>query len=272
MPHYTYSRWGSPTSDAVSRHISELYPGAVGTLLFASGMAAIYSTLITLLKQGDGIVAPKNIYGGAHEVIKSLAKFGVKVHWVDSSNLADYRQAITKTTKVIYGETSSNPRLSLLDLGEFAKFAKSQNLVSVVDNTFASPYLINPLEYNVDIVIESATSMFIPFSPLTFNYKWPPEYLNGHSDVLAGIVTTASKSLFDALYYNSRLYGATLSPFDTYLLDRGIKTLAVRMESQCQKAHNIAMFLENHPKILKVYYPSLKCDRHFIALSSNNKI
>eukprot|EP01102_Stenamoeba_stenopodia_P006569 TRINITY_DN1811_c0_g1_i1.p1 TRINITY_DN1811_c0_g1~~TRINITY_DN1811_c0_g1_i1.p1 ORF type:complete len:323 (-),score=79.77 TRINITY_DN1811_c0_g1_i1:77-1045(-) len=211
-------------------------------------MGAISTTLFALLKQGDHVVAPRSVYGGTMEVFaKVLPRFGVEVTFVEASSSQQYIEAINTNTKLIYAETPANPTLALVDLEAITSHLKKNNntsAVTVVDSTFASPFHQTPLTLGFDIVIHSCT-----------------KYLGGHSDLTAGCIVTANtargRELRDKCWHQLKLFGAVASPFDSFLLLRGTKTLAVRVGRQSRSAHELAGYLEAHPLVEKVHYPGL---------------
>eukprot|EP01112_Ceratiomyxa_fruticulosa_P019618 TRINITY_DN6463_c0_g1_i3.p1 TRINITY_DN6463_c0_g1~~TRINITY_DN6463_c0_g1_i3.p1 ORF type:complete len:408 (-),score=68.77 TRINITY_DN6463_c0_g1_i3:40-1263(-) len=234
-----YSRWANPTVNVAERIISNL-EGAHGTHLTSSGMSAITTVLLAFLKQGDHMVCPKVVYGGTHEFVTDfLPNFGVTITTIEPT-IENYRNAIQPNTKILYGETPSNPLLRLLDLPNFGQLGKEKKVITVVDSTMAGPYLSTPILHGIDIVIHSAT-----------------KYLNGHCDVIAGSISSGSAELHSALYKSLKILGGVCAPQVAYLIQRGIKTLDMRMERHCSNAFAIAKYLEAHPKVQKVYYPGL---------------
>jgi methionine-gamma-lyase len=237
---YIYTRLGNPTIRALERNIAELENGEDARAC-ASGMAAINATLISITKKGDHVVATDCLYGGTLKLFWDiLSKFGVEVTLVDSSDVANIEAAIRENTRLIYIETPANPTLKLTDIRATVKTAREHGLLTVVDNTFMSPYFQRPLELGADISLHSLT-----------------KYLNGHSDVIGGIIV-GSQSFLKTLDTILRNTGATLGPFEAWLTLRGIKTLSIRMEKHNENAMQIAGFLEAHRKIERVYYPGLK--------------
>jgi cystathionine beta-lyase len=245
---YDYARTGNPTRATLEQLIAQLEKGAVG-IAFASGLAAIDS-IVKLLKSGDEILAVDDIYGGAFRLFTNVYdKFGIKVSFVDTSNVENVFNAITPNTKLIWLETPTNPTLKISDIEAIAKVAKASNCLLCVDNTFASPVLQQPIPLGADIVIHSAT-----------------KYLGGHSDLIAGLVVTKDKELGDKIKYIQNACGAILAPFDSWLTIRGIETLHLRVKQHCASAQVVAEFLENHPAVDKVFYPGLKTHpNHAIA-------
>ena len=237
---YIYTRLGNPTLTELEAKIAALEGGeaAIGA---ASGMAAISTALVTLLKKGDHIVAGDALYGCTHSFISEiLPQYGIEVTMVDTSDLENIENAMKPNTKVIYVETPANPTMKLVDLKGASDIAHKHGALIIVDNTFMSPYLQRPIEHGVDIVVHSAT-----------------KYIGGHGDVLAGLII-GPKELIDTMripYLKD--FGGILSPFDAWLLLRGLKTLGVRMDRHCANAQKVAEYLEKHPLIDKVYYPGL---------------
>ncbi|MEN9299944.1 MAG: hypothetical protein RLZZ429_2257 [Bacteroidota bacterium] len=236
---YDYARSGNPTRATLESLIAKLENGQTG-LAFASGLTAI-DTVIKLLKTGDEIVAVDDIYGGAFRLFNNVyEQFGIKVHYVDTSDVAKVVDAITPQTKLIWLETPTNPTLKISDIAAIAQITKANACLLCVDNTFASPALQQPLSLGADIVIHSAT-----------------KYLGGHSDLIAGIVVAKDKVVGDRLKYLQNACGAVLGPFDSWLVIRGIETLHLRIRQHCTSALKVAKFLEQHPDVDKVYYPGL---------------
>jgi len=244
---YDYSRSTNPTRKALEVCISDLEGSSFG-YAFSSGMAAC-STVLEVLNSGDHVLAMDDLYGGTYRLFEDVRKrsAGLEFTFSDLSDLSTLKSSITSNTKMIWVETPTNPLLKIVDLLEIAKFAKENNLISVCDNTFCSPYVQNPLELGFDIVVHSAT-----------------KYLNGHSDLIGGVVICSNQrpELADQILFLQNAVGSIMSPFDSFLLLRSLKTLAVRMERHCENAMKIASFLENHKAIEKVIYPGLKSHPH----------
>lgn len=237
---YEYSRTGNPTREALEKLIAELEEGYAG-FAFASGMAAITSVL-SLFKSGDKILISNNIYGGTFRVLdKVFNNFGVKYGIVDTSNIKDVKNSIDENVKAIYIETPTNPLMDITDIEAVSSVAKENNLLTIVDNTFMTPYLQKPIKLGADIVVHSAT-----------------KYLGGHSDLVAGLVVVNTKELATRLHFVQNSTGGVLSPFDSFLLIRGIKTLALRMDRHNSNTKKIAEFLLGREEIEKVYYPGLE--------------
>ena len=238
---YEYSRTHNPTRAAFEACIASLESGMRG-FAFASGMAAI-NTLIDLLDHGDHVIAMDDLYGGTFRLFDKVKTRtnALSFSFVDMTNLENITTAITAKTKMIWVETPSNPMLKLADLEAIAKIAKQHNLLAVVDNTFATPWIQRPLELGFDIVIHSAT-----------------KYLNGHSDVISGVVVVNdNEALADRIAFLHNSCGGVAGPFDSFLVLRSLKTLSLRMERHCENALVLAQWLEKHPKINQVIYPGL---------------
>jgi cystathionine beta-lyase/cystathionine gamma-synthase len=236
---FDYSRSGNPTRAAVETTLASL-EGGQGALAFASGMAATHCATM-LLSSGDHLIAGMDIYGGTYRLLHKICnRSGIEVTLVDLQEPERLRQAITPRTKMVWLESIGNPRLTVPDLPAIVGLAKQHNLLVGVDNTFATPVLLRPLELGVDIVMHSAT-----------------KYFGGHSDCLAGVLATSSVELHKQLYFIQNATGAVLSPFDAFLLARGLKTLDLRMRAQCATALDLAERLERHPQVERVLYPGL---------------
>lgn len=236
---YDYSRSGNPTRAALETAIATLEGGVQGSA-FASGMAAISSTLL-LFSPGDHLVVAQDIYGGAYRVITRLfSRLGITATFVDTTDLDNIVRAIQPNSKGLFLETPSNPTLKITDLVGAARLAKEHNLLTIVDNTFMTPYLQRPLELGADIVVHSAT-----------------KFLGGHSDVLAGLAVVRTEELAQQLYFIQNAFGAVLGPQDSWLVMRGMKTLKVRMDQQQATAAQIALWLKEQPEVEAVYYPGL---------------
>lgn len=238
---YEYSRTQNPTRFAYERCVADLESGSRG-FAFASGMAAI-ATILELLQPGDHIIASDDLYGGTYRLFENVRKrsAGLKFSFVDFQDATALENALTQHTKMVWIETPSNPMLKLIDLSFVAEFAKKHHLIAVADNTFATPMLQRPLEYGFDIVMHSAT-----------------KYLNGHSDVVGGVVVVGeNKDLQDQLAFLQNAVGAVAGPFDSFLVLRGIKTLALRMQRHSENAMQLASWLDQHPQVECVIYPGL---------------
>ena len=236
---YDYARSNNPTREAAEKIIAQLEKGSTGAA-FSSGLAAI-DAVIKLLKSGDEIVAVDDIYGGAFRLFAQVyERFGISVKYVDTTNIENVFNAVSKQTKLIWLETPTNPTLKISDIEAIAKIAKANGCLLCVDNTFASPVLQQPLTLGADLVVHSAT-----------------KYLGGHSDLIAGIVVTKEPELGARIKFLQNACGAILSPFDSWLLIRGIETLHLRVKQHCINALAVAAYLETHPLVDKVYYPGL---------------
>lgn len=240
---YVYTRGNNPTLREFENRIADLEGGA-GAVAFASGMAAISSTLLSLLAPGDLVIAHRTLYGSAHSFIeKLLTKYKVNYAFEDLTDLTVLEKYKNREDlKVIYFETPANPTLDIIDIKAIVAFAKENNAKTVVDNTFASPYFQQPLAYGVDVVVHSAT-----------------KYICGHGDVIAGVAVSKDENYIQSLKFEYMCeLGGAMSPFNAWLLLRGLKTLGVRMRQHEANAMAVATFLEAHPKVTKVYYPGLK--------------
>jgi len=238
---YIYTRLGNPTQTELEEKMASL-EGAEAAIATASGMAAISTTLLTLLKSGDHIVAADTLYGCTHSLISELLpKYGVEVTLVDPADLSKVEAAMKSNTKVVYVETPANPTLKLVDLRAVAEIAHKFGAKLVVDNTFMSPYLQRPLELGADVVVHSAT-----------------KYIGGHGDVVAGIIVGPADLLATMKVPYLKDFGGIIDPFNAWLLLRGLKTLGLRMERHSYNAQKVAEYLESHPMIERVYYPGLK--------------
>ena len=239
-PGYIYTRLGNPTTAELERKMAIL-EGAEAAAATASGMGAVSAALLANLQMGDHLVASNAVYGCTYALMTTqFARFGIEVSLVDFSSVAEIEAAIKSNTKVIFCETPVNPHLQVFDLAEIATIAKRHQLVSIVDNTFMTPLLQRPLDFGIDLVIHSAT-----------------KYLNGHGDVIAGIVCGSEEQLHKVKYEILKDIGAVISPHDAWLILRGLKTLDVRLQRHCDSAQRVAEFLAEHPSINRVYYPGL---------------
>ncbi|MGA2719626.1 MAG: PLP-dependent aspartate aminotransferase family protein, partial [Candidatus Acidiferrales bacterium] len=245
---YDYARTTHPNRKALERTVAKL-EGGKAAYVFTSGMAAI-DAVFRLLRPGDHTVLPKAIYGGTFRLAsKLLVEFGLEFSYVDTSNVGEVERAIQPSTKMIYVETPSNPTMIVTDLAAVAALARSRSLTFAVDNTFLSPYFQQPIALGAHIVIHSMT-----------------KYLNGHSDCIGGAVVLARPEDAEKIYFLQRSAGAGLAPMDCFLISRGIKTLAVRMDRHNSNGMAIAKFLEAHPKVKRVLYPGLSSHpQHEIA-------
>jgi len=238
---YDYSRTRNPTRDALQAALANLEGGTAG-FAFASGMAAT-STVLELLDAGSHVVAMHDLYGGSYRLFENVRRrsAGHTFSFVDLSQPGTLEGALRPETRLVWVETPTNPLLKLVDLETIARIARERGLISVCDNTFASPFTQHPLDHGFDIVVHSTT-----------------KYLNGHSDSLGGAAIVRDKALGERIAYLQNATGSVSGPFDAFLTLRGIKTLALRMQRHCDNALEIARFLESHPNIEKVYYPGLE--------------
>ncbi len=242
---YEYGRTHNLTREALEKNIAALEKGKYG-IAFASGLAAIQS-ILGLVKSGDHIIATENVYGGTYRLMELIFKdYGLEFSWVDTSNVVKIRKAVRPNTKLIYIETPTNPMLRLTDLRTVKGICKKYDLISVVDNTFMTPYFQKPLLFGIDVVLHSTT-----------------KYINGHSDVIGGIVITNNPKIHERIRYLQNAIGAVPSPFDCWLTLRATKTLAVRMKQHNENAKRIAKFLSENPKVKKVIYPGLRNHPHY---------
>ncbi len=236
---YEYARGENPTREALEHAIARLEGGAAG-LAFASGMAAISSVLL-LFRPGDHLLVAEDVYGGTYRVVTTIFRqWGLESTFVDTSDPGNIAASIRPETRGIFVETPSNPILKITDLAAVSAIAREKKLLSIVDNTFMTPYLQRPIEHGFDIIVHSAT-----------------KFLGGHSDLIAGLVVTRDAELGGRLKFIQRAFGAILGPQDAFLVSRGIKTLGARMEAQQANAEKIARWLTGAPEIRKVYYPTL---------------
>lgn len=234
---YAYARGKNPTRVALEKCLAALEKAAYG-LCFSSGMGAS-DAVIKLLASGSEVIATDDLYGGSYRMFeKVFSKYGIKFHYVNMHNASEIEKHINANTKMIWLETPTNPTIKIIDIAACAAIGKKHNLITVVDNTFASPYLQNPLLVGADIVMHSVT-----------------KYIGGHSDVIMGALCTNNKTHYDELAFIANSCGATPGPMDSFLVLRGVKTLHLRMEAHCKNGKAIAEFLRSHPKVEKVYWP-----------------
>ncbi|MFB9077729.1 cystathionine gamma-synthase [Flavobacterium procerum] len=237
---YEYSRASNPTRTALEDALASIENGTRG-LAFSSGLAAT-DCVLRSFKAGDEIIAMDDLYGGTYRMFSRIYKdSGIKFHFVDMTDIAKLKDLINENTKLIWVETPTNPLMKLADIEEVAKITKEKNILLAVDNTFATPYLQKPLDLGADIVMHSAT-----------------KYLGGHSDVIAGALIVKDSALGDQLHFQQFATGATLGPMDSFLVLRGIKTLALRVQRHCENGEKVVEYLSKHPKIKTVYYPGLE--------------
>ena len=246
---FEYSRTHNPTRTALENSLASIENGKYG-LAFGSGLAAI-DAVLKLLKPGDEVISTNDLYGGSYRLFtKIFQKYGLVFHFINMQDLSNVEKLINKKTKLIWVETPTNPMMNVVDISALSLIAKKHEILLGVDNTFATPYLQQPLKLGADIVMHSAT-----------------KYLAGHSDVVLGALVVDNKELSEKLYFIQNASGAICGPMDSFLTLRGIKTLHVRMQRHCENAHTVANFLNDHPKIEKVYWPGLKSHtNHNIAI------
>lgn len=237
---YGYARGKNPTRVALEKNIAAL-ENAKHAICFSSGMGAT-DAVIKLLQPGDEVITGDDLYGGSYRMfVKIYEPFGIKFHFINLTDAGNIRKYINPKTKLIWVETPTNPTMQIVDIAAVSKIAKENNLLLAVDNTFASPYLQNPIDHGADIVMHSVT-----------------KYLGGHSDVVMGALCMNDDKLHERLYFILNSCGANPGPMDSFLVIRGIKTLHLRMERHCENGKQIAHFLRNHPKIEKVYWPGFE--------------
>ncbi|MFH0975157.1 MAG: PLP-dependent aspartate aminotransferase family protein [Spirochaetota bacterium] len=239
---YTYHRDDNPTVRTVERKIA-LLEEAEDCVICTTGMAAATMTFLTYLKQGDHLLTFHDIYGANYKVSLILEKFGVEITWLDALDYKKVQENIKENTRMIFCETPSNPLIKVIDIKYLREQAERNNIMLVVDNTFATPYHQKPLKMGVDLVIHSAT-----------------KGLGGHNDLMAGAIACATKEQYDKLWFTRQAIGTTLDAFSASLLERGLKTFEIRAQKMSENALQIASFLKDHPKITKVYYPGLETD------------
>ncbi|WP_310588294.1 cystathionine gamma-synthase [Dyadobacter sp. CY345] len=245
---YEYSRTHNPTRTALQNALAALENGKHG-ICYASGLAAT-DAVLKLFKPGDEIIATNDIYGGTYRIMKKIYEhFGLVFHFVDMNKISEIEKVVSEKTKMIWVETPTNPLLKIIDIEAVTGLCKSKGILSVVDNTFASPYLQNPLDQGADIVMHSVT-----------------KYLGGHSDTVMGALIVNDDELAKQLAFIQNASGAVPGPQDCFLVLRGIKTLHIRMQRHCENAKVVSLWLEDHPKVGKVYYPGLPShDGHQLA-------
>lgn len=237
---YEYSRSHNPTRTALENSLASIENGNYG-LAFGSGLAAI-DAVLKLLKSGDEVISTNDLYGGTYRLFTKIFEgFGIKFHFIGMANVSNIEKYVNKNTKLIWVETPTNPMMNIIDIKAASDIAKKHNLILAVDNTFATPYLQQPLDLGADIVMHSAT-----------------KYLDGHSDVVMGALIVKDKVLADRLYFIQNASGAICGPMDSFLVLRGIKTLHIRMQRHCENGKAIAEYLASHPKIENVYWPGFK--------------
>lgn len=237
---FEYSRSGNPTRKALEDALASIENGNFG-LAFGSGLAAI-DAVLKLFKPGDEIISTNDLYGGSYRLFTKIFEgFGIKFHFVGMQDTSKIEAAITDKTKLIWVETPTNPMMNIIDVVAVSKVAKAHNVLLAVDNTFATPYLQQPLDLGADIVMHSVT-----------------KYLGGHSDLVMGALIVKDKELADKLYFIQNASGAVCGPQDSFLALRGIKTLHVRMQRHCENGKAVANFLKDHPKVDQVYWPGFE--------------
>ncbi len=237
---YEYARTQNPTRDVLQNNLAALENGKYG-IAFGSGLAAM-DTVMKTLSPGDEVISTNDLYGGSYRLMtKVYEKFGIKSHFIPLSNLDLLKQTINNKTKLLWIETPTNPMLNIIDVQAVCDIAKANNILTCVDNTFASPYLQNPLELGADMVLHSAT-----------------KYINGHSDVILGAIIVNDEALAQQFYFLQNAAGAVPGPQDCFLTLRGIKTLHLRVERACENAVAVANFLKDHPKVNNTYYPGFE--------------
>jgi cystathionine beta-lyase len=247
---YEYSRTGNPTRKALEDNLAALENGKYG-LCFGSGLAAV-DCIVKLLQPGDEVISTNDLYGGTYRIFtKVFERLGIKFHFTGMDNIEQIESLVNSKTKMIWAETPTNPMLNIINIKELSKISSKNNLIFVVDNTFATPYLQRPLDLGADIVMHSLT-----------------KYMGGHSDVVMGAAICKDDKLAEQLYFLQNSCGGVPGPQDSFLVLRGIKTLHVRMQRHCENGKAIAKFLEKHPKINNVYWPGLENHpNHAIAKS-----
>ena len=250
-PGYYYGRLGNPTTDTLERTVAALENGE-SALAFASGMAAVNAAILSIAGSGDHIVAPVSMYSTTTNFLRHIEEaFNISVTFVDAANAESYAEAVLPNTKIFWIETPSNPLVKITDIQRVAAIAKNSGIFTIADNTFATPYNQRPLDLGVDAVIHSAT-----------------KYLGGHSDVTAGVLVTYADTAKHIRKVATKLYGATISPQAAWLVMRGIKTLALRMDRHNNNAFALANMLAEHSKVDSVYYPGLTShENHKVAVS-----
>ncbi|WP_107040218.1 trans-sulfuration enzyme family protein [Brumimicrobium mesophilum] len=237
---YAYSRTLNPTRHALENALAELENAKYGAC-FGSGLAAI-DAVLKMFNPGDEIITTDDLYGGSYRIFTTIyAKFGIQFHFIKMNDLSDLEKKINDKTKLIWIETPSNPMMNIIDIKAVAKIAKKSNVMLGVDNTFATPYLQTPIDLGADLVMHSVT-----------------KYLGGHSDVVMGAIVTDDKKIADEIYRIQNSSGAVTGPMDSFLVLRGIKTLHLRMQRHCENGEKLAYFLNDHPKVDKVYWPGFE--------------
>ena len=237
---FEYSRTGNPTRNALESNLAAIENGKYGAC-FGSGLAAI-DCVIKMLNPGDEVISTNDLYGGSYRIFKTIfEKYGIKFHFVDMLDIQNISDAVNDKTKLIWLETPTNPMMNIIDIEAVSEIAKSNHAILAVDNTFATPYLQNPLDLGADIVMHSVT-----------------KYLGGHSDVVMGALVCNDDKLAEEMYRIQNSSGAVTAPMDSFLVLRGIKTLHVRLQRHCENGEKIARWLDNHSKVDKVYWPGFE--------------
>ena len=237
---FEYSRTGNPTRNALESNLAAIEHGKYGAC-FGSGLAAI-DCVIKMLNPGDEVISTNDLYGGSYRIFKTIfEKYGIKFHFVDMLDIQNISDAVNDKTKLIWVETPTNPMMNIIDIEAVSEIAKSNHAILAVDNTFATPYLQNPLDLGADIVMHSVT-----------------KYLGGHSDVVMGALVCNDDKLAEEMYRIQNSSGAVTAPMDSFLVLRGIKTLHVRLQRHCENGEKIARWLDNHSKVDKVYWPGFE--------------
>jgi len=243
---YIYTRIANPTIRVLEKNIAELENGYDG-IATSSGMSAITSVYMAILGTGSHIISTASVYGPARGVLeKDFSRFGVEADFVNTADTKAIQSAIKSNSKVLYVETPANPTMDITDIQACAEIAKKHNLVLVVDNTFATPYLQKPLDLGADVVLHSVT-----------------KFINGHADIVGGIVVTKGKSIYEKIRHSMVYMGCNMDPHQAYLVLRGVKTLALRVERNQENALKVARFLDKHPKIAWIKYPGLESHPQF---------
>ena len=247
---FEYSRTGNPTRAALENNLAAIEGGKYGAC-FGSGLAAI-DAVIKMLKPGDEVISTNDLYGGSYRIFTTIfEKYSIKFHFVNMLDVKNIEEKINNNTKLIWAETPTNPMMNIIDVKSICDLARSKDIMVGVDNTFATPYLQNPLNLGADIVMHSVT-----------------KYLGGHSDVVMGALVTSDDKIAEEIYRIQNSSGAVCGPMDSFLVLRGIKTLHLRMQRHCENGEKVAHFLENHPIVDTVYWPGLKSHpNHDIAVS-----
>lgn len=237
---YAYSRTSNPTRDALEKNLAAIENGKFGAC-FGSGLAAI-DCVIKMLNPGDEVISTDDLYGGSYRIFKTIfEKYGIKFHFVPMDDVSQIKATINKNTKLIWVETPTNPMMNIIDIEAVARISKANNIMLAVDNTFATPYLQNPLDLGADIVMHSAT-----------------KYLGGHSDVVMGALICNDEEIAKEIYRIQNSSGAICGPQDSFLVLRGIKTLHLRVQRHCENGEKVARMLAKHPKVDKVYWPGFE--------------